>query len=180
MFILVGVFFLLKIQLLMANYIDSTCFWRLSLNEVNDKDLDQTCSFILGAVQMPTEKDYFKETLNVLKTTKNHKYALPLVFSMDEINRNPDLLPNMSLVMKYNLGRCDGKTMTNTAYFLDQKKYKRIPNYFCNEETMCSFLLTGPDMTTSLYFQMFLDIFLSPHVSYNRPRILSIMSLWRI
>uniref|UniRef100_A0A3B2WD73 Vomeronasal 2, receptor 28 n=1 Tax=Mus musculus TaxID=10090 RepID=A0A3B2WD73_MOUSE len=163
MFILVGVFFLLKIQLLMANYIDSTCFWRLNLNEVNDKDLDQTCSFILGAVQMPMEKDYFKETLNVLKTTKNHKYALALAFSMDEINRNPDLLPNMSLIIKYNLGRCDGKTMTNTADFLDQKKYKRIPNYFCNEETMCSFLLTGPDMTTSLYFQMFLDIFLSPH-----------------
>jgi vomeronasal 2 receptor len=114
------------------------------------------------------------------KTTKTHKYALALAFSMDEINRNPDLLPNMSLIIKYNLGRCDGKTMTNTGDFPDQKKYKRIPNYFCNEETMCSFLLTGPDMTTSLYFQMFLDIFLSLHVSYHRPRILSITSLWGI
>uniref|UniRef100_A0A8C6I847 Vomeronasal 2, receptor 52 n=1 Tax=Mus spicilegus TaxID=10103 RepID=A0A8C6I847_MUSSI len=163
MFILVGVFFLLNVELLMANYIDSTCFWRLNLNEVNGKDLDQTCSFILGAVQMPMEKYNFKENLNVSKTNKNHKYALALAFSMDEINRNPDLLPNMSLIIKYNLGHCDGKTMTNTADFLDRKKYKCIPNYFCNEETKCSFLLTGPDMTTSLYFQMFLDIFLSPH-----------------
>ena len=35
------------------------------------------------------------------KTTKNHKYALALVFAMDEINRNPDLLPNMYLIIRY-------------------------------------------------------------------------------
>ena len=99
---------------------------------------------------------------------------------MDEINRNPDLLPNMSLIIRYALGHCDGKTVTPTPYLFHKKKQSPIPNYFCNEETMCSFLLTGPDMTTSLYFQMFLDIFLSPHVSYHRPRILSITSLWGI
>ena len=114
------------------------------------------------------------------KTTKNHKYALALVFAMDEINRNPDLLPNMSLIIRYTLGRCDGKTVIPTPYLFHKKKQSPIPNYFCNEETMCSFLLTGPGMTTSLYFQMFLDIFLSLHVSYHRPRILSITSLWGI
>ena len=113
------------------------------------------------------------------KTTKNHKYALALVFAMDEINRNPDLLPNMSLIIRYNLGRCDGKTMTNTGDFLDQKKYKRIPNYFCNEETMCSFLLTGPNWEVSLSFWKFLDSFLSPRVSYHGTEILNIMSLWK-
>ncbi|XP_029390615.1 vomeronasal type-2 receptor 116-like isoform X2 [Mus pahari] len=149
MFILMGVFFFLNIPLLMANYIDPMCFWRINLNEIKDKALQLTCSFILGAVQMPMEKDYFNQTLNVLKTTKNHKYALALAFAMDEINRNPDLLPNMSLIIKYNFGHCDGKTMTTTPYYFHQKKYEPIPNYFCNEDTTCSFLLTGPDSRIS-------------------------------
>lgn len=60
------------------------------------------------------------------KTTKNHKYALALVFAMDEINRNPDLLPNMSLIIKYTLGHCDGKTVTPTPYSFHKKKHKAL------------------------------------------------------
>ena len=112
------------------------------------------------------------------KTTTNHKYALALVFAMDEINRNPDLLPNMSLIIRYTLGRCDGKTVIPTPYLLHKKKHSPIPNYFCNEETMCSYLLTGPHWEVSLSFWKYLDSFLSPRVSYHRPVILNIMSLW--
>ncbi|XP_032752178.1 vomeronasal type-2 receptor 116-like isoform X2 [Rattus rattus] len=144
MFILTVVFFFLNIPLLMTNFIDPKCFWRVNLNEVTDKDLSITCSFILEAVQMPTEKDYFNQSLNILKTTKNHKYALALAFSIDEINRNPDLLPNMSLIIKYPLGLCDGQTTLPTPYLFNEIYFRPIPNYFCNEETMCTFLLTGP------------------------------------
>ena len=112
------------------------------------------------------------------KTTKNHKYALALVFAMDEINRNPDLLPNMSLIRKYALGHCNGETLTPTPYFLfHEKQYSPLPNYFCNEESMCSFLLTGPNWEVSLSFWNFLDSFLSPRVSYHWPGIINIMSL---
>ena len=51
--------------------------------------------------------------------------------------------------------------------------------YFCNEETMCSFLLTGTHWEVSLSFWKYLDSFLSPRVSYHRPGILNIMSLWK-
>ncbi|XP_017177386.1 vomeronasal 2, receptor 47 isoform X1 [Mus musculus] len=161
MFIFMGVFFLLNITLLMANFIDPRCFWRINLDEITDEYLGLSCTFILAAVQTPTEKDYFNKTLNVLKTTKNHKYALALVFAMDEINRNPDLLPNMSLIIRYTLGLCDGKTVTPTPYLFHKKKQSPIPNYFCNEETMCSFQLSGPKWDVSLSFWMYLDSFLS-------------------
>lgn len=111
------------------------------------------------------------------KTTKNHKYALALVFAMDEINRNPDLLPNMSLIIKYTLGHCDGKTVTPTPYSFHKKTQSLIPNYFCNEESICSCLLTGPNWEVSLNFWNYLDSFLSPRVSYHWPGILNIMSL---
>ncbi|XP_032751974.1 vomeronasal type-2 receptor 116-like isoform X2 [Rattus rattus] len=144
MFILMVVFFLLNIPLLIANVIDPKCFLRINLNDVKDEELGSTCSFILAAVQIPMEKDYFNQTLNVLKTTKNHKYALTLAFSIDEINRNPDLLPNMSLIIKYPFGYCDGKTIMPTPYLYHKDFDKPIPNYFCKEETKCTFLLTGP------------------------------------
>ncbi|XP_031246769.1 vomeronasal type-2 receptor 116-like [Mastomys coucha] len=170
MFILRGVSFLLNIPLLMANFIDPRCFWRIHLNEVSDEDLGMTCAFILAAVQTPIEKDYFNQTLYVLKTTKNHKYALALGFAMDEINRNPDLLPNMSLIIKYSLGRCDGRTVIPIPYLFHKKTHSPIPNYFCDEESMCPFLLTGPNWEVSLGFWNNLDNFLSPrilHLSYG-------------
>ena len=82
------------------------------------------------------------------KTTTNHKYALALVFSMDEINRNPDLLPNMSLIIRYTLGRCDGKTVTPTPYLFHKKKalsliisvMKRLCVPFCLQEPIGRYL----------------------------------------
>ncbi|XP_017177380.1 vomeronasal 2, receptor 34 isoform X1 [Mus musculus] len=164
MFIFMEVFFLLNITLLMANFIDPRCFWRINLDEIMDEYLGLSCAFILAAVQTPIENDYFNKTLNVLKTTKNHKYALALVFAMDEINRNPDLLPNMSLIIRYTLGRCDGKTVIPTPYLFRKKKESPIPNYFCNEETMCSYLLTGPHWEVSLGFWKHMNSFLSPRI----------------
>ncbi|XP_032752122.1 vomeronasal type-2 receptor 116-like isoform X2 [Rattus rattus] len=140
MFILMVLFFFLKLPLLVANFIDPRCFWRTNLNEIKENNLGISCSFILGAVQLSMENNYFNQTLNVLKTTKTNKYALALAFSVDEINRNPDLLPNMSLVIKHILTYCDGNI---ALHIVEEKFYKPLPNYFCNEETMCSFLLTG-------------------------------------
>ena len=83
------------------------------------------------------------------KTTKNHKYALALVFAMDEINRNPDLLPNMSLIIRYALGHCDGKTVTPTPYLFHKKKkalsliisvMKRLCVPFCLQEPIGRYL----------------------------------------
>ncbi|XP_038958747.1 vomeronasal 2 receptor 30 isoform X1 [Rattus norvegicus] len=147
MFILMVVFFFLNLPHLMANFTDPRCFWRINLDEDQNKDLGISCSFILGAVQLPMEKDYFNQTLNVLKTTKTNKYALVLAFSMNEINRNPDLLPNMSLVIKHTLSYCDGKTV---HHIVKEKFYNPLPNYICNEETMCSFLLTGLNWISSI------------------------------
>ena len=108
------------------------------------------------------------------KTTKIHKYALALAFSMEEINRNPDILPNMSLIIKHIFGHCDGETVNDS--FLE-KNYKPLSNYLCNKETMCSFLLSGPHWFQTFELSLLLDIFLSPRVSYPRPGILNLMSL---
>uniref|UniRef100_D3ZE87 G-protein coupled receptors family 3 profile domain-containing protein n=1 Tax=Rattus norvegicus TaxID=10116 RepID=D3ZE87_RAT len=167
MFILMVVFFLLNLPLLMANFIDSWCFWRINLNESKKKDLEISCAFILGAVQLPMEKDYYNETLNVLKTTKTNKYALALAFTMEEINRNPDILPNMSLIIKHTLSYCDGKTALHIA---KEKFFRPLPNYVCSEESMCSFLLIGLNWMSSIILFRDLDTFFFPRflqISYG-------------
>jgi vomeronasal 2 receptor len=99
---------------------------------------------------------------------------------MDEINRNPDLLPNMSLIIRYTLGHCDRKTGIPTPYLFHKKKQSPIHDYFCNEETMCSFLLSESNWEVSLSSWNYLNSFLSPRVSYHWPGILNIMFLWGI
>ena len=79
------------------------------------------------------------------KTTKNHKYALALVFAMDEINRNPDLLPNMSLIIRYALGHCDGKTVTPTPYLFHKRKKKALSLIISVMKRLCvRFCLQDP------------------------------------
>jgi len=116
-----------------------------------------------------------KTVLFYRKTTKTNKYVLALAFSMDEINRNPDLLPNMSLVIKHTLSYCDGNT---APHIFKEKIFRPLPNYICNEETMCSFLLIGLNWMSSISLFKDLDIFLFPRVSYHRQEILHIISPW--
>nr|AAC53332.1 putative pheromone receptor [Rattus norvegicus] len=163
MLILMVIFFLLNIPFLLANFMDPRCFWKINLNEIKDEVLGMTCSFILETVQKTMDKDYFNQTLNVLNTTTNHKYALALAFTVDEINRNPDLLPNMSLIIKYNLGHCDGKTVTTLSDLFNPNNHLHFPNYLCNEGIMCLVLLTGPHWRASLYLWISVYVYLSPH-----------------
>ena len=55
-----------------------------------------------------------------------------------------------------------------------------MSNYVCNKDTICSFLLTGPQWKLSYQLSVILDLFLSPRVINPRREILSMMSNWGI
>ena len=71
-------------------------------------DNEIQCRFVL----LLTKNDICKllsiiNTVNFYRTqTENRKYALALAFSIYEINRNPDLLPNMSLIFTLSEYNC--------------------------------------------------------------------------
>uniref|UniRef100_A0A8C8UDX6 Vomeronasal type-2 receptor 116-like n=1 Tax=Peromyscus maniculatus bairdii TaxID=230844 RepID=A0A8C8UDX6_PERMB len=106
MFTLIFLFFLLNIPLLVASFIHPRCFWRMKQNKFKDGDLLAGCIFFLRVLKEHIEKDYFNYILNTQSPTENIQFPLALTFSLDEVNRNPDLLPNMSLVFHWSKDVC--------------------------------------------------------------------------
>ncbi|XP_036031998.1 vomeronasal type-2 receptor 116-like isoform X3 [Onychomys torridus] len=152
MFILIFLFLLLNSPLLVSSIIHPKCFWRMKQN--NDKI---GCIFFLFSEQGPVEKDYFNNILNRNIPTENNKFPLALTFSMDEVNRNPDLLPNMSLIFQWPRSGC--RTVSSLYSFmpLSEKKQYKSPNYECKEKIMCIMILTGPSWETSVMIGTLLE-----------------------
>ncbi|KAL1764612.1 hypothetical protein HispidOSU_011196, partial [Sigmodon hispidus] len=65
-----------------------------------------------------------------------NKYALALAFSVDEVNRRPDILLNMSLEISYLPFNC--KSMSTLYEDFELTKATRLPaNYNCDDNIIC-------------------------------------------
>ncbi|XP_038194642.1 vomeronasal type-2 receptor 116-like isoform X2 [Arvicola amphibius] len=159
MFALIFLFFFLNIPLLVSRFTQPRCFWRMKENKDKDEDLVTGCVFFLTTVQRPVEKDYFNHILNTQTTTKNFQFLLALAFSMDEINRNPDLLPNSSFVFECPEGGCATGTKFYSHFYFFEEVHHFPPNYMCHEQTICVVVLTGPNLATSVITGTLLNLF---------------------
>ena len=97
--------------------------------------------------------------------TENHKYALTLAFSIYEINRNPDILPNMSLTFKFSNYNCHWKSKYNSFIHLSLQNHDILPNYMCKEFTKCAMALTRLNWATTVKLNTILNNFMSQQVS---------------
>ncbi|XP_076424159.1 vomeronasal type-2 receptor 116-like isoform X1 [Peromyscus maniculatus bairdii] len=149
MFTFVFLFLLMNIPLLVSSIIHPKCFWRMKQNNIKEGDLLTGCIFFLLRVQWPVEKDYFNHVLNTQTPTENKHFPLALAFSLDEVNRNPDLLPNMSFVFEFPEGGCKTVPKLYSRMPFSEKNQDYYLNYNCNEETTCLVVLSGPDWATS-------------------------------
>uniref|UniRef100_A0A5F9DIZ3 G-protein coupled receptors family 3 profile domain-containing protein n=1 Tax=Oryctolagus cuniculus TaxID=9986 RepID=A0A5F9DIZ3_RABIT len=67
--------------------------------------------------------------------SKNYQYALALVFAIEEINKNPHLLPNMTLGFGlYNVMHSPMTVMENPFIWLAGLE-KHVPNYTCRKQS---------------------------------------------
>ncbi|MEJ1288587.1 vomeronasal 2 receptor 113 [Cricetulus griseus] len=125
------------------------CFWRMKLSEDKDADLVTCYIFFLQLWQGIMDIDFFNKRLDLQKPTKNYRYALAFSFAIDEVNKNPDILPNISLAFGINADGC--KTVFEIYKETQSSKYKydRAPNYVCTQETVCSVMLSGPNWAVS-------------------------------
>ncbi|XP_041509785.1 vomeronasal type-2 receptor 116-like isoform X3 [Microtus oregoni] len=155
MFNLIFLIFFLYIPLLVPRFTHSRCFWRMKPNKENDGDLVTGCVFFLSTVQWPVEKDYFNHILNIRTSTGNNQFSLALAFSMDEVNRNPDLLPNTSLVFDFPGDGCKTVPQLYSLLHFSEETHDTHPNYNCDEESMCILALSGPNWAISeIVFQL--------------------------
>ncbi|XP_057614237.1 vomeronasal type-2 receptor 116-like isoform X4 [Chionomys nivalis] len=162
MFALVFLFFFLNIPLLVSRFTQPRCFWRMYENKDKDEDLVTGCIFFLLMEQQPVEKDYLNHILNI-QTTKNIQFALALAFSMDEVNRNLDLLPNSSFIIQCPDGDCINGTKFYSHLQFSEELHD-IPNYICYDQTMCIVVLTGPNLATSVVLGTILNLLMPQQI----------------
>uniref|UniRef100_A0A3Q4EH09 Vomeronasal 2, receptor 116 n=1 Tax=Mus musculus TaxID=10090 RepID=A0A3Q4EH09_MOUSE len=169
MFTLIFLFLFLNIPLLVADFISPRCFWKMKQNEYRDRHHGTGCIFLILAIQQPVKKEYFSHILNIQTHTENHKYALALAFSIYEINRNPDLLPNMSLIFIFSADSCEWESELSLIRFGLQNS-DNLPNYLCEELTKCILALTNMNWATTVTLHTILSNFLSDqllHITYG-------------
>ncbi|XP_013362650.1 PREDICTED: vomeronasal type-2 receptor 116-like [Chinchilla lanigera] len=98
--------------------------------------------------------------------SKNYQYVLAFVFAIEEINKNPHLLPNMSLGYDlYNVFN-DRTVLENSIVWLSGLK-KRIPNYTCRRESKSAAVLTQTTLSASLKFGTLLELYRIPQLTYG-------------
>ncbi|XP_038196799.1 vomeronasal type-2 receptor 116-like [Arvicola amphibius] len=164
MFALIFLFFFLNIPFLVSRFTQPRCFWRMNENKDKDEDLVTGCVFFLITEQRPVEIDYFNHILNTQTTTKNFQFLLALAFSMDEVNRNPDLLPNSSFVFECPEGGCTTGTKMYSHFHFSEEVHDLTPNYMCHEQTICVVVLTGPNLATSVMVGTILNLIIPQQV----------------
>ena len=81
--------------------------------------------------------------------TRN-EFFLVLFFATDEINENPYLLPNMTLMFATVVGLCQKTLGVLDILTSQQNKIMNFLNYICFTYEICNVDLTGPSWKTSL------------------------------
>ena len=81
---------------------------------------------------------------------RTYELLLLLFFTTDEINKNPYLLPNMSLMFNIIYDLCKDTLGILDILHTQAKPSSNLMNYDCGSNKNCFILLTGPSWKTSL------------------------------
>ncbi|GAB1294880.1 Vomeronasal 2, receptor 17 [Apodemus speciosus] len=143
-------------------------------SEDNDGDLRSDCGFSIFAIEETVEDDFYNKTIGFSSLgwhlcslrvgmrsaedllafieipTRKHEVFLVMFFATDEINKNPFLLPNMTLIFSIVFGQCeDTLGVLDIIHSQQIKQSLAFINYNCGEG-ICDVGLTGPSWKTSL------------------------------
>ncbi|XP_052033705.1 vomeronasal type-2 receptor 116-like [Apodemus sylvaticus] len=141
-FSLIVVFLVLKLSFLFCHLSDPKCFWRIkdTENYLGDKDVD--CFFSIYTKEGYMKNAYFSENIDKQVTPKAIHLISSAYFAFEEINRNIQILPNISLLVKV---ECN--LIAESVWSLNKKEI--IPNYYCTNQRRYLIVLTGPIWITS-------------------------------
>ncbi|XP_051846911.1 vomeronasal type-2 receptor 26-like [Antechinus flavipes] len=98
---------------------------------------------------------------------RNYYQVLAFMFAIEEINRNPNLLPNVSLGFHiYNAYQNDERTLESSLMWLSGQG-QTIPNYSCERQRKSVVVIGGA--TSELTFSMgtLLELYKLPQISYG-------------
>ncbi|XP_069859398.1 vomeronasal type-2 receptor 116-like [Dipodomys merriami] len=97
---------------------------------------------------------------------KNYQLILALVFAIEEINKNPELLHNLTLGFDIYDVYIGAQRIFKNPFIWLFGKYK-IPNYSCIRDTTSVAVLTGPLGITSAQIGTLLDLYRFPQLTFG-------------
>uniref|UniRef100_G1U8U2 G-protein coupled receptors family 3 profile domain-containing protein n=1 Tax=Oryctolagus cuniculus TaxID=9986 RepID=G1U8U2_RABIT len=104
---------------------------------------------------LETSKSWFQ--------SKNYQYALALVFAIEEINKNPHLLPNMTLGFGlYNVMHSPMTVMENPFIWLAGLE-KHVPNYTCRKQSKSVAVIS--ESSTAVQMGTLLELYKIPQLT---------------
>ncbi|XP_048223609.1 vomeronasal type-2 receptor 116-like [Perognathus longimembris pacificus] len=99
-------------------------------------------------------------------TFKNYQFVLALTFAVEEINKNPALLHNVTLGFDISNVQFEAwKTFKNA--FMSLFGNYNIPNYSCMSDSKSIAVLTGPSGLTSAQMGTLLDLYRFPQITFG-------------
>ncbi|XP_013007475.2 vomeronasal type-2 receptor 116-like [Cavia porcellus] len=99
-------------------------------------------------------------------TPSNYQNYLAFTFAVEEINRNPHLLPNISLGYEFhNFIYSHWRILENSFILLTGQH--EIPNYVCGKKSKCSAVLTDIPWDTSAQIGPLMELYKFPQVSFG-------------
>ncbi|XP_051017751.1 vomeronasal type-2 receptor 116-like [Acomys russatus] len=105
------------------------------------------------------------ETYYIQLNLKNYQIVLAMVFAIEEINRNPHLLPNVSLGYDiYNVLFNEWWTLDRCITWMSGPK-KYVPNYTCRKEMNSVAVLTGVSWIISAHIGTLLELYKYPQLT---------------
>ncbi|XP_013364576.1 PREDICTED: vomeronasal type-2 receptor 116-like [Chinchilla lanigera] len=99
-------------------------------------------------------------------TPSNYQNYLAFIFAVEEINRNPHLLPNISLGYEFHSFLYSHWKMLENSFILLTGQHE-IPNYMCRRESKCATVLTEMSWGTSAQIGPLLELYKFPQVTFG-------------
>ncbi|XP_044531067.1 vomeronasal type-2 receptor 26-like [Gracilinanus agilis] len=98
---------------------------------------------------------------------KNFQQAMTMRFAMQEINRDPVLLPNISLGFQvYNAYHSDERTLESSLQWLTGES-QLVPNYSCRKQEKSVAVIGGATSALSVQMGTLLELYNFPQISFG-------------
>ncbi|XP_044514881.1 vomeronasal type-2 receptor 26-like [Gracilinanus agilis] len=153
----------------------SSCFPQISPSLSRDGDIvigsflplhSEEVSNVGGAELFQSHPD--RNCRNYKLMHKNYQQVLALVFAVEEINRHPNLLPNISSLgfYLYNAYHSDARTLESSLRWLSGQG-QLVPNYSCSGQDKSVAVIGGATSALSVQMGTLLELYKFPQISYG-------------
>ena len=100
------------------------------------------------------------------QSAENYQLALALSFSLDEVNRDHNLLTNMSLVFYTQASHCKNVSQSENCFQSSFTAHNMSPNYKCQTWKACYVVISGPNWVVSSKESKDMDFYASHQVRF--------------